>query len=328
MKPVAIFLVSGGLDSLLAAAVMREHVSAGYMLHFQNPFEAVDSLEYMEEAAEKLSFPLVIEPLGNDYLEIVKNPRHGYGKNLNPCLDCRILQFKKAVEFLKRKNADFIVTGEVLGQRPMSQNLRAMKLIEEESGAGGLIFRPLSARFLPPPDIIKSGAISLDSFPKIKGRSRKMQIELAKEYGINKYEPPAGGCLLTMKEYSRKLSELFNKSSLPTPIELTLFKIGRHFRISPENKLIVGRNQNENELLERIAPPDYTVIRPLENKGPTSIIDSLPCKKLLFTAAGISARYTDSQEDEKIRFIYYNGKVSGEISSTAFSITQTEEYRI
>jgi tRNA-specific 2-thiouridylase len=211
MKKVkALALLSGGLDSTLAAKLILKQGIDVVAVNFVTPFCLCKKGGCgATEAAKQLGVPLKVVNVGDEYLKMVRKPKHGYGRNMNPCIDCRIFIVKKAKKYAKEVGAAFIFTGEVLDERPMSQHSRAMKIIEEESGLKGKILRPLSARLLPETDIEKKGLVDREKLLDIRGRSRKPQIKLAEKFNIKDYPCPAGGCLLTYREYANKLRDLF-----------------------------------------------------------------------------------------------------------------------
>src|SRR4030065_764901 len=250
MKTVkALALLSGGLDSILATELILKqgidvtafNVTSPFCLCRRGGCGAV-------EAAKKFIVPLKVGSEEQEYLKIVRKPKHGYGRNMNPCIDCRIFLVRKAKKYAKEIGASFIFTGEVLDERPMSQHYRAMKIIEEEAGLKGKILRPLSARLLPQTVAEKKGLVNRARLLQIRGRSRKPQIKLAEEFNIKDYPCPAGGCLLTYKEYANKLRDLFKHKKRCSMADVHLLKVGRHFRLG-ENKIIVGRNEAENRIL-------------------------------------------------------------------------------
>ncbi len=195
-----------------------------------------------QKAVETLGIPLKVFNVSEEYLRVVKFPRHGYGRNMNPCIDCRIFMLKKAKAYMEESRAAFIVTGEVLGQRPMSQRKEAMRLIEKEAGLEGFILRPLSAKFLPITIPEKEGWVNREKLLNLQGRSRKPQIELADHFDIHDYPCPAGGCLLTDPGFSKRMKDLMIHDPAFSLNDVHLLKMGRHFRLSPEVKLVVGRN--------------------------------------------------------------------------------------
>ena len=253
----AIGLLSGGLDSSLALKIILDLGIEVVCLNLKTPFCTCDSKGKCSssELSEKFNLRLIRIFGGEDYLKIIKNPKHGYGKNMNPCIDCRIFLFSKAKELMEKEKADFIFTGEVLGERPMSQRRDAMKLLEKQSGLSGLILRPLSAQLLEPTIPEKDGWIQREKLLAIKGRSRKPQISLAENLGISDYPCPAGGCLLTDANFAKRLKDsfLYNEDSLR---HIGFLKIGRHFRLPSKAKVIAGRDETENKLLVNLSSPE------------------------------------------------------------------------
>ncbi|MCX7910705.1 MAG: hypothetical protein N2505_03900, partial [Endomicrobia bacterium] len=208
----AISLISGGLDSELATRIILEQKIEIIGLHFITPFCLCDKKGSCNSqslrVAKDLNIELKIIPLKDEYLEIVKNPKYGYGKNLNPCIDCRIMMLRYTKKIMQEVGALFVVTGEVLGQRPKSQNIKALKIIEKEAGLEGLILRPLSAKVLPETIPEKLGWVQRDKLFNIVGRQRKIQIELAKNFDMKNYPCPSGGCLLTDPNFSKRIKDV------------------------------------------------------------------------------------------------------------------------
>jgi len=289
-------MFSGGLDSILSTKLMLNQNIDVVALHFSNPFcFCVEGLKGIKEVTKQLGVPLLRVDVGIDYLKMLQNPKHGYGKNLNPCIDCRIFILKKAKKIVADLNVDFIFTGEVLNERPMSQHRQAMDIIEKETGLKNKILRPLSAKLFPQTDMEKQGMVDRSKLLAINGRSRKPQIELAKKFGIIHYPSPAGGCLLTCKEFAKKLIDLFNHKKKISMKDVALLKIGRHFR-SNGNKIVVGRNEEENNQLITIkAKKDYYFEVP-KIGSPTTILKGLKTKKAIETAAKLTAFYSDSKK--------------------------------
>ncbi len=295
----ALALISGGLDSTLAAKLVIEQGIVVEAVNFFSPFclcnkrSRQGTCKYeAREVAEKLNIKLETISLAEDFLGIVKNPPHGYGKNMNPCIDCRILMLKKAKEFMAESGASFLITGEVVGQRPMSQHRNTLRLIEKESGLEGLILRPLSAKLLSETIPEKQGWINRERLLAFNGRSRKPQIALIKHFGIKDYPCAAGGCLLTDPGYSHRLKDLLKYSDLNLN-ETELLKIGRHFRLSPEAKLIVGRDRLENERLLNLVAGSDIYFNP-QVKGPAAIGRGNFNPSLIEFAGRIISRYCDS----------------------------------
>ncbi|MGB9913921.1 MAG: 7-cyano-7-deazaguanine synthase [Candidatus Bathyarchaeales archaeon] len=297
-KTKALVLLSGGLDSILAAKLLLNQGIAIEAINFVTPFSSGKEGESCaEKAAKQLSVPLKVVSVGKDYLRMLRNPKHGYGKNMNPCIDCKIFFLRKAKKYAKEIGASFLVTGEVLGERPMSQHFGALKLIEEEAGLRGKILRPLSAKLLPATEAEKRGLVDRKKLLAIQGRSRKQQIQLAKEFGINKYPSPAGGCLLTCKEYADKLRDLLQYKRRFSMKDIFLLKVGRHFRLG-RNKIIVGRNAEENKILmAQRARSDY-YFEVADVGSPITILQGVKTKKAIQTAAALTAFYSDAKSSE------------------------------
>jgi len=331
-KKKAIALLSGGLDSTLALRIILDLEFEVIGVNLKTPFCTCDGKKgvcYSSKYAEEFGIKLIRIFGGEDYLEIVKNPKHGYGRNLNPCIDCRIFLLRKAKEIMEKEGADFIFTGEVLGERPMSQRLDAMKLIEKESGLKGKILRPLSAKLLEPTIAEKEGIIDRTKLLNIQGRSRKIQIQLARDYQISDYPCPAGGCLLTEENFARRLEDSFlhNEDSLR---HIALLKLGRHFRLPSGAKLIVGRNKEENNLILSLARVDdikYTV------KGFKSAYGILWGNTVMddqVLSARICARYCQERSLNKLAVKSWTNSEDdfNEIEVTSLTDTQIEPYRV
>jgi tRNA U34 2-thiouridine synthase MnmA/TrmU len=305
----AISLLSGGLDSILATKLILEQGVEVEALNFATVFYACPSkgkaCPDSKSAADNLGIPLkVFEINSKEYFDIIKKPKYGYGSNMNPCLDCRIFMLRKAGEYMKKTGASFIITGEVLGERPMSQRRDAMRIIERDSGLEGFILRPLSAKLFEPTIAEKKGLVDREKLLSIKGRSRKPQIKLAKELSINDYPSPAGGCLLTDPGFAKRIKDLMEHNPDFTINDVQLLKTGRHFRLSERAKLIVGRNKEENDRLLSLASKDDMRLYPVGVKGPVGIIRGRVNEEILFTASGIIARYSDSTPEEELQILH------------------------
>lgn len=298
----AIALLSGGLDSILATKLILEQGIEVEAVNFLTVFCTCTARGKTclasKSAADKLGIKLRVFEVSKEYFEIIKNPKYGYGSNMNPCLDCRIFMFKKAGQYMKEQGASFLVTGEVLGERPMSQRKEAMRIIERDSGLEGLILRPLSAKLFSPTIPEKKGIVNRERLLAIQGRSRKPQIELAKCLEINDYPCPAGGCLLTDSGFTRRMRDLMEHKSDFTINDVQLLKLGRHFRLAPETKLIVGRNEEENNKLLNLAKEEDLWFQPLEIEGPVGIGKGLFDENRLYAASCIIARYSDNNQEQ------------------------------
>lgn len=309
----AVALLSGGLDSTLAAKVVLDQGIKVAALHFMSPFCTCDQGKgcgsVSLDMANQLGIELKNQFLGKDYFPLLKNPKHGFGKNLNPCIDCRILILKKAKEFMKKNDASFVITGEVVGQRPMSQHLKALNTIEKESGLEGLILRPLSAKVLTETLPEKNGWVDRKALLDIVGRSRKPQIEMAKFYGIKNYPCAAGGCLLTDPGFSRRLADLMEKERLDlTSIEL--LKVGRHFRFNPSFKFVVGRDEGENQKLEHLKKENDYLFQPIDQAGPTGLGRGIINKSIKELCIKIITRYSLADQDFEISIVNEKEKIN------------------
>jgi len=248
----AVILFSSGLDSILAAKLMKNLGIELEAIHFVSEFFPLTKgkKEKLSFFAEKLGVPLVVRDITREFIEVLRSPKYGYGKNLNPCIDCKILMFKKAKEFMEEKNAAFIVSGEVLGQRLFSQRKEVFEIIEEETDLKNLILRPLSAKLLNVSIPEKKGWVSREKLFAFRGKSRIPQISLAKKLGIYFYPQPGGGCFLTDPSFARRVKDLLKYNPDFTLGDVKLLRVGRHFRISNSAKLVVFRNEKEKKILK------------------------------------------------------------------------------
>ncbi len=293
MTVKAISLLSGGLDSALATRLVLDQGVEIIGLHFVSLLcnsIAADKGGMAARTARDLGIPLIVRDKGPEFLEIVKRPAHGYGKNMNPCIDCKVFMLREAAETMNGEGASFVVTGEVLGQRPMSQMRRTIAMIEKESGLSGSILRPLSARLFPPSRPEQEGLVDRTRLLAISGRSRKEQYSLAREYNISAFGSPAGGCLLTDPVYSKKLADLLAQDEPFSIKDVALLRIGRHFKINGM-KLVLGRNKSENEWLASFWSPPYTLVYPVFFKGPTGLFKGPLDRATIKTITAIVASY-------------------------------------
>ena len=293
----AVSLLSGGLDSVLATKVILDQgvdvVALNCVTVFCTCTPKSSSCSAARTAVEQLGIELKTLSTSKEFLNVVKNPKHGYGSNLNPCLDCRILMFRKAYEYMLETGAAFIITGEVLGERPMSQRREAMKLIEKEAKLEGLIVRPLSAGLLEPSIPEKNGWVDRIRLLSISGRSRKPQIALAREYGINDYPCPAGGCLLTDPGFAARMWDLLRYTPEFSLSDVQLLKRGRHFRLPAGTKVVIGRSEEENWSIEHAVQTDDMLLLPGGDvPGPSVLCSGKEAEQELQIAAALLATYT------------------------------------
>ena len=304
----AIALVSGGLDSYLAAKLVQEQGVELVALNFQTPFRQGGAEEGRSADVSAISSILGIEPevafLGKDFLDAVRSPRFGRGKNMNPCIDCRVLMLSHAKRRMESEGAKFVVTGEVLGQRPLSQHHRALDLADRESGLERLVLRPLSATLLPPTIPEAEGWVDRAKLLAISGRGRKEQLRMAHEYGIENPPTPAGGCLLTDPAFSRRVRDLLDARGDLDPRLVQLLKYGRYFRFGGPDAgekagwsvLIVGRNESDNGKLESLRGNEEWIFRAANCPGPVAVGIGGWTPDLVAHAASIVARYSDAPE--------------------------------
>ena len=309
----AVSLISGGLDSMLATRVIQDQGIHVEGINFFTGFcveghtHAIRSKDKKKEkrnnalwVAEQLGIKLHIIDVIEEYKDVVINPKHGYGQHMNPCLDCKIFMVNKAQAWawMEENDFDFIITGEVIGQRPMSQRRQTMPIIARESGADDRLLRPLCAQNLPPTLPEREGWVDREKLYGFHGRSRKPQMELANELGITEYSQPAGGCcFLTDKAYSNKLGDLW-RSRGTRDYELDdimLLKVGRHFRPRPHFKVIISREEGETNYLKGYQN-DFTLISTISHGGPNAIIDGTPSHDDLVLAARLVARFGQGRD--------------------------------
>ncbi len=325
----AIALLSGGLDSTLAAKIVMEQGIELEALNFLTVFctctNRGETCLASQKAVNALGIPLKVFNVSDEYLNVVKHPKHGYGSNMNPCIDCRIFMLKKAKVYMEEAGASFIVTGEVLGQRPMSQRRDAMRLIEKEAGLEGYILRPLSAKFLPVTIPEKEGWINRETLPEFQGRSRKPQIKLADHYGIRDYPCPAGGCLLTDPQFANRMKDLMLYSPNFSLNDVHLLKIGRHFRLSHNLKLVVGRNEEDNKKIQTFTQEGDILLKALQHPGPLSLLRGEPNGIEIEKAASITVRYGKAKDLKRVEVLYKKGN---EDSYRSISVTSIPDEKI
>jgi tRNA U34 2-thiouridine synthase MnmA/TrmU len=299
-KTQAFGLLSGGLDSLLAARLVLDQGILVTGLAFKSPFFGPKSAI---AAAKALGIELVVKDITPEHLTIVKNPKHGYGANMNPCIDCHAFMIREAGKLMQEKGYDFIFTGEVLNQRPMSQTKRSLMTVAKLSGFQDFLVRPLSAKLLSPTKPEIAAMVDREKLLNLNGRSRKPQLALAIRYGFREYSSPAGGCLLTDPIFSGRLKELFHHDSDCSVTAIELLKIGRHFRIDGK-KVIVGRDEHENEMLKRMRQEKDILLSAEHIPGPIVLVCEGGSEDLIEKAAGLGWRYSDLKYEGKPPIIY------------------------
>ena len=341
----ALGLLSGGLDSTLAARVMQEQGVEVLGLHFSTGFCLADrhrilgnpsnpDKPYRNEALRAgadLNVPIEIIDIKDDYLpKVVLNPKHGYGSGMNPCIDCRIFMLEKTKEIMEDRGYHFVFTGEVLGQRPMSQRRTPLDDISDESGLGRLLLRPLCAKLMPESIPEERGWVDRERLYDISGRSRKRQMELAVELGVIDYPQPAGGCcFLPDENYARKLQDfLAHRGTDVSTDDMMLLKVGRHFRLSGEVKVVVGRDEGENAYLNRFIDGRAEVWVD-EFPSPLTLVEGQPSAADLEMACRITARYSDGRHEPKVPVRWRIGEDEGQLTVAPLSDdAELEEMRI
>lgn len=307
MDKTAIALISGGLDSVLAAKIVMEQGFNIIGLYCTSCFSKSYGREQETHAArvsKAIGIELRIFDMGQEYIELVRKPVHGYGKNVNPCIDCKIFMLKKAKAVMEELNSPFVVTGEVLGQRPMSQRRDTFPVIEREADMRGMVLRPLSAKLLPPTHGELEGVLDREKLLGISGRSRTVQLRLAERYGISGYSTPAGGCLLTDINFSAKLRDLFDDNKAVNPNDIRLLTVGRHYRIEAGVKIVVGRDNRENNVLMSLAPHGYHLFMPQDFPGPVALLNGTPTQDVKQTIGRLIITYSKRVSGRTYRIRY------------------------
>lgn len=323
MKKKGVALISGGLDSTVALKMMLEQGIEIVALNFITPFCTCTSRSsgcshQATKVAKELGIEVKVIYKGLDYVEMIRDPKYGYGRNMNPCVDCRIFMHKEAKKLMEEIGGSFIVTGEVLGQRPMSQRLDTFRIIERDSGLEGLVVRPLSAWLLSPTMPELNGIIDRSRLLDISGRSRKLQIGIAEELGIKDYPCASGGCLLTDAEFAKRIKDLFKYDGSYTLIDVKLLRIGKHFRVDDFTKLILGRREEENkELVSLTKNKGYHIFRPNNFPGPTALIKREVTGSVEDIAGRTIVKYSKLKDGFETDIDYiYNGSIKKTIRIT------------
>jgi len=333
-KKKVVALLSGGLDSQLAVRMMQSQGFEVSAVAIKTPFCDFDCGRgcgfEIRERADALGVNLKTVYLGDEYIEMLKHPKHGFGSGMNPCIDCRSMMFKAAKKHMDEIGAEFIISGEVLGQRPMSQHGPALKTIEKESELEGYIVRPLSGALLPKTIPEEAGLIKRENLGMIRGRTRRSQLQLAREYGIENPPNAGGGCLLTDPAFGIRAKDLFKHTETPTTNDIDLLKIGRHFRLDEKTKLIVGRNKDENDMIRALALSNDLVFYAKDHMGPNAILRGDNAEDHLQFCAGITLRYSDAPKESQQAVIVEknNGAEKSEILANRAEEQDYLKYRI
>lgn len=297
----ALAMVSGGLDSILAAKLIKEQGIEVVGICFKSYFFGEESAVRM---AKQIDIPLVVVDFSKEHLVMVINPKHGHGKNMNPCIDCHAMMMSYSGKLLEEYKADFIITGEVLNQRPMSQNRSALDVVKKESGYADKILRPLCALNLPPTKMELDGLVDREKLLKISGRSRKEQMELADKWGIVDYPSPAGGCKLTEPNFSKRLHDLVAHEAEPSENSINLLRFGRHMRVSDNAKIISTRTSDEAKDIKKYLDPEDYVFLARDFGGSMVIITGKPGKEDIEFAAKVTGRYCKGKDQEEVAVKY------------------------
>lgn len=334
----AIALFSGGLDSLIAVRLMSnlgfDVTALTFMTHFgcSAGLDGGSCGHDPHKFSEMTGIRVKLCHLGQDFINIVRAPKFGHGKNMNPCVDCRILMLRQARDYMETVGAPIVFTGEVLGQRPMSQRIDMFNVIDREAGLIGRVLRPLSARLLRPTIPETEGIVDRTKLFGISGRSRKEQMRLAAEWNIQEYPTPSGGCLLTDPGYSNKLYDLFQHLApgQERVTDIQLLQLGRHLRLTDRFKIVVGRNQEENALLEGLFEPGDWWIETVGHKGPVVHGRGTPTDAELTLAARITAHYSRAPKGlpTRVHLKRLGHETEQELEVVGVAPTELEQWRM
>jgi tRNA U34 2-thiouridine synthase MnmA/TrmU len=321
-KIKAIGLSSGGLDSILSALVLKREGIEVTWVSFETPFFSASKAK---KAAAITGIPITVQNITDLYLEMLKHPRFGYGKHMNPCLDCHTLMLKIAGKRMAEKGVHFIFTGEVIGQRPMSQTKPSLRCVEKAAGLVGYVLRPLSAKRLPVTIPEERGWVNREALLSLSGRSRKPQMALAKELGITDYPAPAGGCLLTDAAFSRRLKDLFSHQETYLERDFELLKLGRHFRINAKSKIIVGRTHRDNQAIRTLASQKGDILLNVANApGPVALIPQEADEETIRQGAAACAGYSKVPKKHETAV---NVSKNGHVETITAMSTPPEEFK-
>ena len=321
MKVRALGLMSGGLDSMLAVKLLQDQGIEMTGITFETPFFGPETAR---NAATQLGIPLRVVNIGASHLEMLRSPRYGYGRYMNPCIDCHALMVQTAGQIMEAEGFDFLCTGEVVGQRPMSQRRDALVSVDKLSGYPGYILRPLSAGLLPVTIPETQGKVDRQRLLRISGRSRKQQMALAVHYGIHDYPSPAGGCLLTNPGFAARLRELFSTQEKIDLRDVELLKYGRHLRLPQGSRLVVGRIHADNVRLRDLARPDDIIMKVNDMPGPTALLPGGAPATEVEVAAAVVAAYSDAVTGTEASIALSSGQNARTMTVT---VRPKEEFR-
>lgn len=326
----ALALFSGGLDSILACRVVSEQGVKVKALKFVTPFFDYDLLgkkqQYKEEVWKKYAIDVDVRDITQEYLELLKNPPHGFGKNFNPCIDCKIMMIRQAKALMPLYGASFIITGEVIGQRPMSQRRDTLRVIEKDSGTDSILLRPLCTNSQAPSLAEIEGYIDREKLPQFSGRGRSQQIELAAKFGISDYPAPAGGCTLTDPNLSKRIKNLYREGKEIKADDICLLLFGRQFKLPGGGWLVLGRDEKDNDKLSLMKQPDDILLLMPSRPGPTGILRYSSQQQDIDTAASLVVRYgkkvLNGPAEGRVHIISPNGEtdiIASPLDDTVFA---------
>lgn len=325
MKQItAIALFSDGLDSILATKLVASQGIRVFAVKFVTPFFDYELLEdpekYKQEVMEKYGIEVILHDLSHNYLNLLHSPSHGFGKNFNPCIDCKILMFTRAREMMVEYGASFLISGEVIGQRPMSQRRDTLRVIERDSDNNGLLLRPLSAKLMDPTIAETEGWVDREKLLNFSGRGRSRQIRLAKDYGITEFPTPAGGCILADPILSTRIEKIYKgdfviKAKEITVTDIRLLLLGRQFLLPDGFWLILGRNEKENVKIETLATDNDILLHMQDRPGPIALLRNVKTRliscedkdEILSRAIGLVVRYGKKVKDDPGAEVVING---------------------
>ena len=322
----ALGLCSGGLDSILSALVLRNQGIDVHWVSFETPFF---SSEKAKKASALNGIPLMARNITPAYMKMMQSPTVIFGKHMNPCMDCHALMFRLAGEIMNAQGFDFLFSGEVLGQRPMSQTRTSLRYVEKHSGLGGYILRPLCAKKLPETIPEREGLVDRERLLAFAGRSRKPQLQLAQEFGVTEFPAPAGGCLLTDKIFSRRVSDLFDHQNSYPEKHLDLLKYGRHLRLDSQTKIVVGRTRQDNQQISRCIDPERDMVLKVNDyPGPLVVMPNGGSEPVVMLAAGICAGYSKAPKHTPVTVNVHVGRHRRQVTVLGIAPAETRKFLI
>jgi tRNA-uridine 2-sulfurtransferase len=321
---IALGLLSGGLDSILAARLLQEQKQLQVeAVTFVTPFFGP---KRARAAAAQLGIPLHEIDITDIHFAMLQNPPHGYGKNMNPCIDCHAMMFREAASLLERLGPGFLFSGEVLGERPMSQNRQSLATVAKASGCLDMILRPLSAKLLEPTRPELEGMVKREMLLDIQGRSRKPQFALAKQWGITQFPNPGGGCLLTDPPFSRRLRDLLDHQSDITRTDLELLNIGRHLRVLPDLKIIAGRDEKDNQRLMAVVRDTDALLSLVDFPGPSVLMPDTASDEDLLLGARICVSFSSARDKGEVAVFLHRKGISSTLKAAALPREQIDAW--